>query len=139
MSVRLFHLNDDEFYSCIASERKPYPELIGLVIKEGFIANTAVEPVSYFESVRDKVQSGLVPMMRITRATLVNERAWYNQHVGKLYELHQYIVDTRNGYVGYIVKSGDDGTKGGYRLVNGSYLGKGYDYVRSSCCRFVMD
>ena len=139
MSIKVYELNDSGFYGCINGERKPYRELSGLVITEGFIPNTAVQPVWYFEKIREMVQNGLVPKMRITRALKVNEHTWYNKHVGELYELHRYVIDTRNGFVGYIVKSGDDGTIGGYHLPGEEPLfGKGYDYVRSSCCECVF-
>lgn len=88
--IKTFDLQDDNFYRLL----KP-------------------EVQDYYQEIRKAKKDGLVPSIKIIRQGHIS--SWYNKFLDKTYEIERFIIDTNNGYINFLVKSGADGTKNGYK------------------------
>lgn len=112
--VKTFNINDENFYNLLS-----------------------VESYEYYKIIKDSLENGLVPCVKILR--IGHKSSWYNNHIGKTYEIHKYIVDTNNGYINFLVKSNGDGSVKGYKPTFSSLtFGKGYDIVHNGACEIIM-
>lgn len=105
--IKTFDLQDESFYKLLNSEIK-----------------------DFYLKIKDAKKAGLKPMVKITNSG--HRTSWYNKHIGKSYEIDRYIVETDNGYINFLVKSGEDGTKKGYKPTFSNFnKGPGYDIVHN--------
>ena len=93
----------------------------------------------YYQRLKYAHKMGLKPLVKITATG--HRTSWYNKNIGKTYEIDRYIVETDNGYINFLVKSGEDGTAKGYRpaFSNFNKARPGFDIVHQSCCKIVFE
>lgn len=104
---------------------------------ETFYKSLDAEKYKRFTCIKEAVEGGFVPCVKITRVGF--ENSWYNKHINKAYEIHKFIINKPNGYVNFIVKSKDDGSKTGYKpQFSSSSFGKSYDIVHEGACEIFI-
>ena len=108
--TKIFNLNDDSFYQLLSADS-----------------------MEYYLPIKEALKSGFIPCVTITRKGHIS--SWYNNHIGKIYEIDKFIVETDNGYINFLVKSKEDGSKNGYKpKFSSTTMGKGLDIVHNMCC-----
>ena len=112
--IKMYSVTDENFYNTLKDEQK-----------------------EYFKGYKEDIDMGFIPMVQIKREG--HPSGWYNKHIGKIYQIYKYIIETDNGYINYIVYSKEDGTQKGFKpQFSSNYMGKGLDIVHSVACELTM-
>ncbi|MBN2747564.1 MAG: hypothetical protein JXR34_12625 [Bacteroidales bacterium] len=113
--IQTFALDDEQFYNSLNQD-----------------------DLKHFEPIKVAAQTNFtVPLVEITGGGHPN--SWYNLHIGKIYEILCYIVETDNGHINFLVKSRGDGTKTGYKsMYSMQRPTKGLDLVHGCSCKVTI-
>ena len=104
---------------------------------DGFYKLLNLENQEFYTPIKTAFQVGLKPHVKILQSG--HNSSWYNIHIGKIYEIYKYVIETKNGYINFLVKSKDDGTKKGYKIPFLNYsMGKGIDIVHNISCEIII-